>query len=40
MSRLRLYLVFDDEGRLEPYKVALLECLSREGSISAAARPH
>src|SRR4029453_17265260 len=38
MARLSIRIDFDDEGRLGPGKVALLECIAREGSISAAGR--
>src|SRR4030095_10631208 len=35
MPRLSIRIDFDDEGRLGPGKVALLEGIAREGSISA-----
>ena len=38
MPRLSIRIDFDEEGRLGPGKVALLECIAREGSISAAGR--
>src|ERR1700744_5504479 len=38
MARLSIRIDFDDEGGLEPDQVALLECIAREGSISAAGR--
>lgn len=38
MPRLSIRIDFDDEGRLGPGKVALLESIAREGSISAAGR--
>lgn len=38
MPHLSIRIDFDDEGRLGPGKVALLESIAREGSISAAGR--
>jgi molybdate transport system regulatory protein len=38
MPHLSIRIDFDDEGRLGPGKVALLEGIAREGSISAAGR--
>ena len=38
MPHLSIRIDFDDEGRLGPGKVALLEQIEREGSISAAGR--
>ncbi len=38
MPRLSIRIDFDDEGRLGPGKVALLEQIAQEGSISAAGR--
>jgi molybdate transport system regulatory protein len=38
MPRLSIRIDFDDEGRLGPGKVALLEQIAREGSIAAAGR--
>jgi molybdate transport system regulatory protein len=38
MAHLSIRIDFDDEGRLGPGKVALLERIDREGSISAAGR--
>jgi molybdate transport system regulatory protein len=38
MPRLSIRIDFDDEGRLGPGKVALLERIACEGSISAAGR--
>ena len=38
MPRLSIRIDFDDEGRLGPGKVTLLERIAREGSISAAGR--
>lgn len=38
MPRLSIRIDFDDEGRLGPGKVMLLERIAREGSISAAGR--
>ena len=38
MPRLSIRIDFDQEGRLGPGKVALLERIAREGSISAAGR--
>ena len=38
MPHLSIRIDFDDEGRLGPGKVALLERIAREGSISAAGR--
>ncbi|MFI5001623.1 MAG: winged helix-turn-helix domain-containing protein, partial [Reyranellales bacterium] len=38
MPRLSIRIDFDREGRLGPGKVMLLECIAREGSISAAGR--
>jgi molybdate transport system regulatory protein len=38
MPQLSIRIDFDDEGRLGPGKVALLERIAREGSISAAGR--
>src|SRR5260221_4055734 len=38
MPRLSIRIDFDDEGRLGPGKVALLERIASEGSISAAGR--
>src|SRR3954471_7162398 len=38
MPQLSIRIDFDDEGRLGPGKVALLEQIKREGSISAAGR--
>ena len=38
MPQLSIRMDFDDEGRLGPGKVMLLERIAREGSISAAGR--
>ncbi len=38
MPRLSIRIDFDDEGRLGPGKVALLEQIAQDGSISAAGR--
>ena len=38
MPHLSIRIDFDDEGRLGPGKVALLERIAQEGSISAAGR--
>ena len=38
MPQLSIRIDFDDEGRLGPGKVMLLERIAREGSISAAGR--
>ena len=38
MPQLSIRIDFDDEGRLGPGKVALLERIAQEGSISAAGR--
>ena len=38
MPHLSIRIDFDHEGRLGPGKVALLECIAREGSISGAGR--
>jgi len=38
LPRLSIRIDFDDEGRLGPGKVALLESIAQEGSISAAGR--
>ena len=38
MPQLSIRIDFDDEGRLGPGKVTLLEQIEREGSISAAGR--
>jgi molybdate transport system regulatory protein len=38
MPHLSIRIDFDEEGRLGPGKVMLLECIAREGSISAAGR--
>jgi molybdate transport system regulatory protein len=38
MPRLSIRIDFDDEGRLGPGKVMLLERIAQEGSISAAGR--
>ncbi|HZQ00037.1 MAG TPA: LysR family transcriptional regulator, partial [Reyranella sp.] len=38
MPHLSIRIDFDHEGRLGPGKVALLERIAREGSISAAGR--
>jgi molybdate transport system regulatory protein len=38
MPHLSIRIDFDDEGRLGPGKVTLLERIAREGSISAAGR--
>ena len=38
MPHLSIRIDFDDEGRLGPGKVALLESIDRDGSISAAGR--
>ena len=38
MPQLSIRIDFDNEGRLGPGKVTLLECIASEGSISAAGR--
>jgi|HubBroStandDraft_5_1064220.scaffolds.fasta_scaffold148385_2 molybdate transport system regulatory protein len=38
MPHLSIHIDFDDEGRLSPGRIALLEQIDRDGSISAAGR--